>query len=47
MMIAGTPPSRGVKSRKRKREVEGLSSPSTDAISEKNLRETAPMFLAR
>ena len=47
VMIAATPPSRGVKSRKRKREVEGLSSPSTDAISERNLRETAPMVLAR
>ena len=47
MIIAATPPSRGVKSRKRKREVEGLSSLSTDAISEKNLRETAPMVLAR
>ena len=47
VMIAATPPSRGVKSRKKKREVEGLSSPSTDAVSEKNLRETAPMVLAR
>ena len=47
MMIAATPPSRSVKSRKKKREVEGLSSPSTDAVSEKNLRETAPMVLAR
>ena len=47
VMIAATPPSRGVKSRKRSREVEGLSSPSTDAISEKSLRETAPMVLAR
>ena len=47
VMIAATPPSRGVKSLKRKREVEGLSSPSTDAVSEKNLRETAPMVLAR
>ena len=47
VMIAARPPSRGVKSQKRKREVEGLSSPSTDAISEKNLRETAPMVLAR
>ena len=47
VMIAAKPPSRGVKSRKRKREVEGLSSPSTDAVSEKNLRETAPMVLVR
>ena len=47
MMITTTPPSRDVKSRKRKREVEGLSSPSADADSERNLRETAPMVLAR
>ena len=47
VMIAAKPPSRGVKSRRRKREQEGLSSPSTDAISEKNLKETAPMVLAR
>ena len=46
-MIAATPPSTDVKSRKRKREIEGLSSPSTEAISRKNLRETAPMVLAR
>ena len=36
-----------MRSRKRKREVEGLGSPSADAVSEKNLRETAPMVLAR
>ena len=36
-----------MKSRKRKREMEELSSPSVDAVSEKNLRETAPMILAR
>ena len=47
MMIVTTPPSKGVKSRKRKREVEELNSLSADAISEKNLRETAPMILAR
>ena len=47
MMIVKMPPSKGVKSRKRKREVEELSSPLADAVSEKNLRETAPMFLAR
>ena len=47
VMITTTPPSRDVKSRKRKREVEGLSSPSADAVSERNLRETAPMVLAR
>ena len=42
VMIVTTPPSKGVKSRKRKREVEEL-----DAVSEKNLRETAAMNLAR
>ena len=47
MMIVTTPPSKGMNSRKRKREVEELSSPSADAASEKNLRETAPMILAR
>ena len=36
-----------MKSRKRKREVEELSSLSADAVSEKNFRETAPMILAR
>ena len=47
VMITATPPSKDVKSHKRKREVEGLGSPSADAVSEKNLRETAPMVLAR
>ena len=47
VMIATTPSSRNVKTRKRKREVEGLGSPSVDAVSEGNLRETAPMVLAR
>ena len=47
MMIETTPPSKGVKSRKRKQEVEKLSSASADAVSEKNLRETVPMILAR
>ena len=47
VMITTTPSSRDVKSRKRKREVEGLSSPSADAVFERNLRETAPMVLAR
>ena len=47
VMIVTTPPSKGVKSRKRKGEVEELNSPSADAVSEKNLRETAPMILAR
>ena len=47
VMITATPPSEDVKSRKRKREVEGLGSPSADAVSDKNMRETAPMVLAR
>ena len=47
VMITATPRSKDVKSRKRKREVEGMGSPSADAVSEKNLRETAPMVLAR
>ena len=47
VMIVTTPPSKGMKSRKRKREMEELSSPSVDAVSEKNLRETAPMIFAR
>ena len=47
VMITTTPSSRDVKTRKRKREVEGLSSPSVDAVSAGNLRETAPMVLAR
>ena len=46
-MITTTPSSKDVRSRKRKRDVEGLGSPSADAVSEKNLRETAPMVLAR
>ena len=47
VMVVTTPPSKGVRSRKRKREVEELNSPSADAVSEKNLRETDPMVLAR
>ena len=47
VMITTTPPSKDVRSRKRKRDVEGLGSPSADAVSEKNLRETAPMVLVR
>ena len=47
VMKMATPPSKDVRSRKRKREVEGLGSPSADAVSDKNLRETAPMVLAR
>ena len=46
VMIVTTPPSRGIKSKKKKRVVEEAS-PSTDAVSEKNLKETAPMVLAR
>ena len=41
-----TPPSKGIRSRKRKRKTEE-SSPSVDAVSVKNLKETAPMILAR
>ena len=47
VMIAATPPSKGAKSRKRKREAEELSNLSADAFSENSLRETAPMILAR
>ena len=47
MSAVTTAPSKGVKSRKRKREVEELNSPSADAVSEKNLRETVPLVLAR
>ena len=46
MMIVVTPPSKGIRSRKRKRETEEAS-PSADAVSEKNLKETAPMILGR
>ena len=45
-MVETTPPSKGVRSRKRKREVEEASA-SAEAVSEKNLKETAPMVLAR
>ena len=45
-MVVTTPPSRGVRSRKRKREAEETS-PSADAVSEKNLKEMTPMVLAR
>ena len=47
VMIVATPPSKGIGSRKRRREPKELSSPSADAVSEKNLKETAPMILAR
>ena len=46
-MIVATPPSRGIRSRKRRRETEEFSSPSADAVSERNLKETAPMIFAR
>ena len=46
VMIVTTPPSKGMMSRKRKLEIES-SSPSVYAVSEKNMRETAPMILAR
>ena len=45
-MIVSTPPSKGRRSRRRKREVEEAS-PSTETVSEKNLKETAPMVLAK
>ena len=44
-MVVTTPPSKGKRSRKRKRETEETSL-SADAVSEKNLKETAPMILA-
>ena len=47
VIITTTPPSKDVRSRKRKRDVEGLGNPSADAVSEKNLREKVPMVLAR
>ena len=47
VMITATPQRKYVKSRKRKREVEGWGRPSADAVSEKNLRETASMVLSR
>ena len=45
-MVVTTPLSRGVRSRKRKREAEEAG-PSADAVSEKKLKEMAPMVLAR
>ena len=45
-MVLATTPSKGIRFRKRKRETEEAS-PSADAVSEKNLKETAPMILAR
>ena len=46
MMIVTMPPSKGVRSRKRKWKMEEVS-PSSEAVSEKSLKETAPMILAR
>ena len=46
VMIVTTPPSRGVRSRKNKWEIEEVS-PSAEAVSEKKLKETAPMVLSR
>ena len=46
VMVVTTPPSRGVRSRKRTREAEEAS-PSADAVSEKNLKEIVLMILAR
>ena len=46
VMVMTTPPSKGVRSRKRKQEVEEAS-PSVEAISGKNLKDTAPILLAR
>ena len=45
-MIVATPPSKGIMSRKKKRETEEAS-PSAAALSEKNIKKTAPMILAR
>ena len=45
-MIMATPPSKGVRSRKREREVEEAS-PSVEAVPGKNLKETASLVLAR
>ena len=45
VMVVTTPPSGGVRSRKSKPEAEEASS-SADAVSEKNLKEIAPMILA-
>ena len=45
-MVVTTPPSKGISSRKRKRGTDEAS-PSVDAVSERNLKETGPMILAR
>ena len=46
VMVVTTLPSKGIRARKRKRETEEAR-PSADAVSEKNLKETAPLILAR
>ena len=46
VMVVATSPSKGIRSRKRKRQTEEASL-SADAVSEKNLKETAPMILER
>ena len=46
MMIVATPPSKGIRSRNTTQETEEVSA-SADAVSEKNLKETATMILAR
>ena len=45
-MKVATPPSKGIRSRKRKQETEEASS-SADLVSENNLKETTPIILAR
>ena len=45
-MIVATHPNKKIGSRKRRRETEEAS-PSADAVSEKSLKESAPMILAR
>ena len=44
-MVVTTPLSKGIRSRKRKRDTEEKSF-SADAVSENNLKETATMILA-
>ena len=45
-MVVTTPPIKGMRSRNRKQKTEEAR-PSADAVSERNLKETAPMILAR
>ena len=44
-MVVTTSPSKGINSRRKKQETEEAS-PSADAVSERNLKETAPIILA-